>query len=214
MNSIIKLAFDILIALLLLGTSIFMFIHYRRGEDVSSLTFATASLALFAVLVVEISIVSITGALFVPSQHTLRYLSWYIAFGYLLYAVGVFWSIFFSNKRLSVYMIPVIVFISVLLGFGFINEFTSWLPKFGESGLYVLILTWVVLLTVSISYFLHWVNNKHPFRIYMSIAFLLLTVSLILHTVLPVSSFFWYVNHIIRLAGFSIIFFQIQTGSA
>lgn len=214
MVSIIKIAFEVLIALLLLGTAVFMFIHYRKGEDIASLTFATASISLFAVHVVNIAIISTTGALVIPSEYTLRYLSWYISLGYLLYAVGIFWSIFFSNKRISVYIIPVIVFISVLLGLGFMKGFADWLPLFSESGLSVLILTWIILLTVSLSYFLHWIKMKHQFRMYMSIAFLLLAISLILHTILPSDSLYWYLNHLLRFAGFCIIFFEIQTGRA
>jgi len=215
MNSfmtVIKLAFEVLIALLMLGTSMFLFQHYRKGEDVASLPFAVSSLSLFASQIVLIVILSMTGATSMPTQYTLQYLQWYVSVGYLLFAVGIFWSIFFTGKILSTIIIPVIISASIFFGIGFLPSFMDWLPAFSNSGYWVLFLTGAIFLAVSLNYFLHWIREKQAFRIRMSVATLLLAITMLLHMFLPQNNFYWYANQFLRFLGFCIIFYEVQVG--
>lgn len=212
---LLKLGFEVLIALLVLGTAIFAFLHARRGEDVASITFGFSCLALFVSQVVLISIITKTGLpSSLPSNYVLVYLLWYLAANYLLFGLGTFSSIFMNGKIYATIAVPVIVLLSILLGVGFAEGIIPGLPRFESNGSWLWVISGVMFFASFLMYFLFWIQKKDPYRIKMAIAFLMLAICLFLLTNILADTWIWYIAQALRLVGFAMIFFEVQTSYA
>ncbi len=209
---ILKLAFEVLIALLLLGVSIFLIHHYRKGEDVTALTFAVSSFSLTVVVFVTVVLSISINSFSVFSDHTYRYIPWFLSGGYLFFAIGSFVSVFLAKNKISLYFIPIILLMFVTLGIGFIPGIISGLPEYATSGVWVLMLAGIIFVAISLNYFLYWVRERQNFRIMMSVAFLILSLSMFLVMFVSNNNLLSVFTHLLRLVGFGIIFYEFQVG--
>lgn len=212
---LLRLGFEVLIALLVLGTAIFAFLHARRGEDVASITFGFSCLALFVSQVVLISIITRTGLpSSLPSNYVLVYLLWYLAANYLLFGLGTFASIFMNGKIYVTIAVPVIVLLAILLGIGFAEGMIPGLSRFESNGSWLWAISGVMFFASFLMYLLFWIQRKDPYRAKMSAAFLLLSICLFLLMNVQTGTWMWYVAQSLRLLGFAVIFFEVQTSYA
>ncbi|HOO97237.1 MAG TPA: hypothetical protein PKV16_05725 [Caldisericia bacterium] len=208
--TIVQLAFECLIGLVVLGCAIFLFLHARRGEDIATLPFATSCLSLFVVIAAMVFVTSQTGVSAYPSKYTLDYLMWFVLGGYLLFSIGIFWSVFFRGKLTSVVVIPFVAAVTIYLLVGFVPGFMSWLPEFELYGSWVWLLAGVLMLSTSLNFLLLHVRENQRYRFNMFLALLLLSIVMFLHMFVSYGSVLWYVSHLLRLVSFGILFYEFQ----
>ncbi len=205
------LGLEVLAALLLLGCSVFSFLHARRGEDIASVTFGVACFLLFLTHVVLLSVITRSGLPVLPSDHTLRYLPWFLGANYLLFGIGVFMSVFFNNRSYVVIVVPVLVVIEVLLLLGFLGKVFPNIPDFAAEGPWLWAVSGAVMLGCSFMYLMLYIQRHDSFRIRMSIALALLCAMMFLLINAPLYSVQWYAAQSLRLFSFAMLFYEVQT---
>jgi hypothetical protein len=205
------LGFEVLVGLLLLGTSIFSFLHARRGQDIASITFGVSFLTLFVAQTVLIFIVTRTGFPVLPSDHTLVYLPWYMAGSYLLFSLGVFGSIFLSGRQFVVFPVPLFVLMAIILGTGFVPGFFPGFPDFAKNGSWIWFATGVITLSAALMYYLFNIKRKEPFRSKMAISLFLVCLMAFILSSSAEETTMWYIAQVVRLIAFGMIFYEVQT---
>lgn len=206
-NEILSVGFEIIVALILLGTAVYSFLHAKKGEDVAAVPFGVAHLVLFVAQVAQI-IVKTSDPINV-SNDVLIYMKWHLGFSYVIYSLGVFFSIFLNGRLYSILSIPAMTLSTIFLGLGFAPSFFPTFPSFEHWGWFLWVATAGILLATSLMYLLFYIRQKERFRMVMCIAFLALAASNLL-LLLGEVGFSSVVSSALRFLGFGMIFYEVQ----
>lgn len=206
-NEVLSVGFEIIVALIVLGTAIYSFLHAKKGEDIAAVPFGVAHLVLF---------VAQTAKVFVQmsdpigmSDSILIYVKWHLGFSYIVYSLGVFFSIFLNGRLYSILSIPAMTLSTIFLGLGFVPSFFPTFPFFEHWGWFLWVATAGILFAASLMYLLFYIRQKERFRIIMCIAFLALMISSLL-LLFGDTGFSTFLSSILRFLGFGMVFYEVQ----
>jgi uncharacterized membrane protein YedE/YeeE len=204
---ILSVSFEVIVALIVLGTAIYSFLHAKKGEDIAAVPFGVAHLVLFIAQMVTIFVLMSDSVGF--SDSFLIYVKWHLGFSYIVYALGVFFSIFLNGRLYSILSIPAMTLSTIVLGLGFVPSFFPLFPSFDRWGWFIWIATAGILFAASLMYFLFYIRQKERFRLIMCIAFLALVTSNLL-LLLGDTGIATFISSILRFLGFGMIFYEVQ----
>lgn len=206
-NQVLSVGFEIIVALIVLGTAIYSFLHAKKGEDIAAVPFGVAHLVLFVAQAAKIFVMM--SDLIVLSDNILIYVKWHLGFSYIIYSLGVFFSIFLNGRLYSILSIPAMALATIFLAFGFVPSFFPTFPSFEHWGWFLWVASAGILLAASLMYFLFYIRQKERFRIIMCIAFLALVASNLL-LLLGDSGFSPVLSSMLRFLGFGMVFYEVQ----
>jgi hypothetical protein len=210
MESLVRLVFDILVALLLLAISIISFIHAQKGKDIAGITFGVAFLVLLISRIVLIITYFNTGFVNIAGSHFNEYLVWYDSITYIPFAVGCFASIFASGKLWSVVWTPAILAISALLALPFFEKLFPLIEPYGKYGSFVWYVTFVILLATALVYFFYNYKASDRYRLWMGIGFLLIAASMAINIFCGNDGLDFLISKILWFSGLFVIFYEVS----
>ena len=209
-KSILTVGFELIIALILFLTALYSFLHARKGEDISAVPFGVANLALLVSQIAVIIVLSMRGNLTAVPDYLLSYYKWHQGLSWLIYSMGVFFSIYLTGRLFSIISIPAMTLAAIFIGLGFMPSIFPTFPNFDHWGWFLWVSSAVMLSAASFMYFLFNVRRKERFRIMMSFAFFLLSIS-VFCLLNSENIYLSYASNALRFIGFGIVFYEVQT---
>lgn len=207
-NGILSIAFEVIIALILLLTAIYTFLHAKKGEDIAAVPFGVAHLVFFVAQAAAI-LVLMNKDLSNVSADILIYVKWHQGLSLIIYSLGVFFSVFLNGKLYSIISIPAMTFACIFLGLGFVPSFFPTFPNFAVWGWFAWTTSGSILVGASLMYFLFYIRQKERFRIIMSTAFFVLATAFFL-LLAGDNPAFGIASSALRFLGFGMIFYEVQ----